>query len=137
MSPKLPLRRRPRKSSAATRAAAARRLIAALGALCSAAALAQAPPKDLEPLPDIPPPPKLSNTPTSDDAEAPQITIRQEADSKVEEFRTRGGKLYAVRVTPRFGKPYVLVDPDGKGTMTNATEINGGVKAPQWTLFEF
>ena len=62
---------------------------------------------------------------------------RQEADSKVEEFRTKNGKLYAVRVTPRIGKPYLLIDPDGKGTMTNAGEINGGVKAPQWTIFEF
>ena len=102
-----------------------------------AAALAQAPPKGLEPLPDLPPPPKLSNTPTPEDAEGPQVTIRQEGDSKVEEFRTRGGRVYAIRVTPKIGKPYVLVDPDGKGSMTNAGDINGGVRAPQWTLFEF
>lgn len=100
-------------------------------------AAAQAVPKDLEPLPDIPPPPKLSNSTAPDDGEAPVVTIRQDGDSKVEEFRTRGGKVYAVRVTPKIGKPYVLVDPDGKGTMTNASEINGGVRAPQWTLFEF
>ncbi len=104
-------------------------------AMTSTAAFAQAP-KGLEPLPDIPPPPKLSNS-TAPDDEAPQVTIRQDADSKVEEFRTKSGKIYAVRVTPRIGKPYVLVDPDGKGTMTNAGEINGGVRAPQWTLFEF
>ena len=111
---------------------------AVLAALSLAgAAFAQSPPKGLEPLPDVPPPPKLSNAPTPDDADAPQITIRQEGESKVEEFRTRGGRLYAIRVTPRIGKPYLLVDPDGKGTMTNAGEINGGVKAPQWTLFEF
>lgn len=102
-----------------------------------AAAFAQSPPKGLEPLPEIPPPPKLSNAPTPDDADAPQVTIRQEGESKVEEFRTRGGRLYAIRVTPKIGKPYLLVDPDGKGAMTNAGEINGGVKAPQWTLFEF
>ena len=106
------------------------------GALMVAvSAFAQTPPK-LEPLPDIPPPPKLSNS-TAPDDEAPQVTIRQEGESKVEEFRTRGGKIYAIRVTPKIGKPYVLVDPDGKGTMTNATEINGGVRAPQWTIFEF
>lgn len=92
--------------------------------------------KALQPLPDIPPPPKLENS-TAPDDEAPQVTIRQEADSKVEEFRTKSGKLYAIRVTPRIGKPYLLIDPDGKGTMTNAGEINGGVKPPQWTIFEF
>ena len=112
-------------------------LIALLAMSFASASFAQSSPKGLEPLPDLPPPPKLSNTPTPGDDEAPQITIRQEADSKVEEFRTKSGKVYAVRVTPKFGKPYVLVDPDGKGTMTNATEINGGVRAPQWTLFEF
>jgi len=92
--------------------------------------------KSLQPLPDIPPPPKITDS-TAPDDEAPQVTIRQEADSKVEEFRTKGGRLYAVRVTPRIGKPYLLIDPDGKGTMTNAGEINGGVKPPQWTIFEF
>ncbi len=101
------------------------------------AAFAQAPAKGLEPLPDIPPPPKLSTAPAPDDDEGPQVTIRQDGENKVEEYRTKSGKVYAVRVTPRIGKPYVLVDPDGKGTMTNAGEINGGVKAPQWTLFEF
>ena len=111
--------------------------IALLALSLAGASFAQSSPKGVEPLPDLPAPPKLSNTLTPDDDEAPQITIRQEADSKVEEFRTKSGKVYAVRVTPKLGKPYMLVDPDGKGTMTNATEINGGVRAPQWTLFEF
>jgi hypothetical protein len=100
-------------------------------------AFAQATPKNLEPLPDIPPPPKLSTVPTIDDDEAPSVTIRQEADSKVEEFRTKDGRVYAIRVTPKIGKPYMLIDPDGKGAATNATEINGGVKPAQWTIFEF
>ena len=113
------------------------RLAALVAFAVCGAAFAQTPPKGLQPLPDIPPPPKLSNNTTPDEADGPQVTIRQEADSKVEEFRTKSGKLYAVRVTPRIGKPYVLVDPDGKGTMTNAGEINGGVRAPQWTIFEF
>ena len=110
---------------------------ALLFVVAGGAAFAQSSPKGLEPLPDIPPPPKLSNSTAPDDAEAPTITIRQDGDSKVEEFRTKGGKVYAIRVTPKIGKPYLLVDPDGKGTMTNATEIDGGVKAPQWTIFEF
>ena len=100
-------------------------------------AIAQSTPKGLEPLPDIPPPPRISTTPLPEDDESPAITIRQDGENKVEEFRTRGGRLYAVRVTPKYGAPYVLVDPDGKGTMTNATEINGGVRAPQWTILEF
>ena len=120
------------KPSTAIRAAAFAAVVAG-----GVPAWAQTPPKALEPLPDIPPPPKLSTVPTPDDAEAPQVTIRQDGENKVEEFRTSGGRIYAIRVTPKIGKPYLLVDPDGKGTMTNAGEINGGVRATQWTLFEF
>lgn len=108
-------------------------------ALLSANAFAQTPPKGLEPLPDIPPPPRLSNTPgAADDEDNPQITIKQgEGGAKIEEFRTRGGKLYAVRVTPSIGKPYLLVDPDGTGSVTSSGELSNGVRPAQWTLFEF
>jgi hypothetical protein len=95
-------------------------------------------PQDLKALPDVPPPPKLSDKPVPADADdAPSITIRQEGENKVEEFRTKGGRVYAVRVTPRIGKPYLLVDPDGKATVPNTMELNGGTRPAQWTLFEF
>ncbi len=111
--------------------------LVALFALSAASPLfAQSQPRDLQPLPDIPPPPKLSSTPTSDDPNEPEVTIRQEGDSKVEEFRSKG-RVYAIRVTPKIGKPYLLIDPDGKGTMTRASEIGGDVKAPLWTILEF
>lgn len=103
----------------------------------STTAFGQSPPPGLEPLPDVPPPPKLSTVPTPSDDEAPQVTIRQDGETKIEEFRSKSGRVYAIRVTPRIGKPYLLVDPDGKGTMTNADEINQGVRPAQWTLFEF
>jgi len=108
-------------------------------ALASTAVFAQSAPKGLEPLPDIPPPPRLSNAPTPADADdAPSIAIRQEGENKIEEFRTKDGRLYAVRVTPRFGKPYLLVggDPTGVGP-SDTTDLNGRVRATQWTLFEF
>ena len=111
--------------------------VAALLAATSASALfAQTPPKDLQPLPDIPPPPKLSSTPTPDDPNEPQVTIRQEGENRIEEFKSKG-RVYAIRVTPKLGKPYLLIDPDGKGTMTRAEDIGGAMRAPQWTLFEF
>jgi len=118
------------------------RSVLACGLIVSAAlgtAFAQSPGKSLEPLPDIPPPPKLSGVPDAPgDEDGPQITIRQgDNGAKVEEFRTKGGRLYAVRVTPTIGKPYVLVDPDGDAPTTHAGEINGGVRPAQWTLFEF
>ncbi len=113
---------------------------AALAALVFAGgALAQdAPPKRLEPLPDVPPPPRLSNTPTpADQDDAPSVNIRQEGETKIEEFRTKDGRIYAVRVTPRIGKPYLLVDPDGKHPITDTGNFGTGTRPAQWTLFEF
>ncbi len=97
-----------------------------------------APPKRLEPLPDVPPPPKLSNTPTpADEDDAPTVNIRREGETKIEEFRTKDGRIYAVRVTPRIGKPYLLVDPDGKHPITDSGDFGTGTRPAQWTLFEF
>ncbi len=105
-----------------------------LGSLTSLA-LAQQPPR-LEPLPDIPPPPRGGSAAPTDPKLEPQVTIRQEGDNRIEEFRMRG-RLYAVRVTPRVGRPYIMVDRTGKGTMTRMDDITGGVSPPQWLLFEF
>lgn len=109
--------------------------VAASIALSVASVMAHAQPRDLQPLPDVPPPPKLSSVPATDDNE-PQVTIRQEGENRIEEFRSKG-RVYAIRVTPKVGKPYLLIDPDGKGTMTQAEDMGGGIRAPQWTILEF
>lgn len=118
-------------------------VVVVVAAAFSTVAWAQTTPP-LEPLPDVPPPPKLSNTtPSPDDDDTPRITIRQdESGTKVEEFRNRAGRVYAIRVTPALGKPYVLVDPDGRGVVPALNEIpagqiNGGVHPAQWTIFEW
>jgi hypothetical protein len=109
----------------------------AVFAFVAGSAFAQAP-KGAQPLPDIPPPPRLTDKPAAaDDQDATTITIRQEAGNKIEEFHTKGGRVYAVRVTPSVGKPYMLFNPDGTGTEFPASELNGGVRPAQWTIFEF
>lgn len=46
--------------------------------------------------------------------QAPQVTVRQQGDDRVEEYRT-GGKLFMVVVTPKNGVPQTyMADPDGK-----------------------
>jgi hypothetical protein len=106
---------------------------AALCALCLQVS-AQQPPK-LEPLPDIPPPPALSDVPAN--KSEPQITVRQDGQNKIEEYRING-RLYAVRVTPPVGKPYTMLDPDGKGVRITADDPSGGrPPPPHWVLFEF
>ena len=113
------------------------RAAAALCALLLAGtALAQQRPPNLEPLPEVPPPPKMSAEAQKNDNLEPQVTIRQEQGNKIEEYRVRG-RLYAIRVTPPVGKPYLLVDRNGRGTMTKMDDIGGGINPPQWVLFEF
>lgn len=86
------------------------------------------------PLDEPPPPPPLVET---DPALEPQVTVRTEGEQKIEEFRLRG-KLYMVRVTPKHGKPYVMIDQRGDGTMTrHDNPLDSGVRVPQWVLKEF
>lgn len=132
-------------------------LVAAAGfSLSAGPAAAQQPnplaqPPALEPLPDTPAAPKHGDAdrpvvnekgapPSTDDVE-PVVTIRQEGDNKIEEFRVHG-RLYAIRVTPRVGKPYTMVDADGKGRMERAESgaddpAGHSVRPPRWVLFEF
>jgi hypothetical protein len=103
-------------------------------------------------LPDLappPPPPQVSPAPPAangtngaersvkpDETTEPTVTIRQEGTNKIEEFRING-RHYATRVTPKVGKPYLLVDPDGKGGMSPADDVPALLRPPQWTLFQF
>jgi hypothetical protein len=50
----------------------------------------------------------------ADDAPSaePQVTIRTEGDKTIQEYR-QNGFLYAIKVTPKVGKPYFLVRADG------------------------
>ena len=84
------------------------------------------------PLEEPPPPPAITQT----DPE-PVVTTRQEGDNTIEEYRV-GGKLYMQRVTPRGGRPYVLVDHQGSGTfMRQDNPLDTGLRVPQWVLKEF
>lgn len=83
-------------------------------------------------------PPPLPASNQADPALEPQVNIRtNEAGESVQEYRLRG-KLYMQRVTPRHGRPYVLVDHKGDGTFTKQDNtLDGGVRVPQWVLLEF
>jgi hypothetical protein len=125
-------------------------LIAAAALGLSGVAMAQTPPPidenlarppGLEPVPDGPPdPPKgaITNLPNNPEVSAdPTVTIREDGENKVEEYRVNG-RLYAIRVTPKVGLPYTMVDNTGNGHFEPAEQ--GGtptVHPPRWTLFEF
>lgn len=93
-------------------------------------AVDETPPK-LEPVPEIAPAPGVT------DAELePQITITRKDGNKIEEYRLRG-QLYMVKVTPRRGKPYYLVDPRGDGQMKRYDDLSPNLVVPMWMVKEF
>ena len=115
-----------------------RTLLAAMLAAAALAAAAQSAPRPLPPgsvpLQDAPPPPVIQGD-NSDPQ--PEITTRQEGDNHVVEYRVKG-KLYMQRVTPKGGRPYVLMDHKGDGTfMRQDNPLDNGVRVPQWVLKEF
>ncbi len=126
----------------ATRASLPARLALALAlALAAAAAaplaLAQSgerpKPPGTRPLEEPPPPPELKEAPPA----APQVTTRVEGDNTIQEYRIHG-RLYMMRVTPKHGAPYILMDNRGDGTFTRQDNtLDGRLRVPQWVLLEF
>lgn len=80
-----------------------------------------------------PPPPPLSADESPDE---PQITIIQEEGQTTEEYRI-GGKLYMIKVTPKGGVPYYLVDDKGDGKFSRQEGLDSGVRPPRWIIHRF
>lgn len=83
------------------------------------------PPRE-PPLPDKVPPP---------DEEPPAVTIRRVDGDIVEEYR-QDGRLYMVRVTPRRGIPYTLMDTNGDGRLDRG-DGDGPVRPVYYTIYEW
>ncbi|WP_414500995.1 MULTISPECIES: DUF2782 domain-containing protein [unclassified Zymobacter] len=66
--------------------------------------------------------------------QTPDITTRQEKDQTIEEYRIHG-KLYAIKITPSRGEPYMLVDHSGDGNFQ--MERNLRIAIPEWTLLRW
>ena len=66
----------------------------------------------------------------------PEVTIHEEKDRTVEEYRING-TLYMVKIIPRRGRPYYLMDLDGDGEMDTVEEDPARIVVPQWILFRW
>ena len=112
-----------------------RPLSALLPALLLAATLpvaAQNRPADLQPLPEPPPPPPGAVDPALE----PQVTIVQRGDNKEEQYRING-QLYMIKVTPRHGVPYYLIESKGDGTWARQESLDTGLRVPMWVIGNF
>ncbi|MBD8492177.1 DUF2782 domain-containing protein [Pseudomonas syringae] len=65
----------------------------------------------------------------------PEVTIRTDGDRTIQEYR-QNGFLYAVKITPKHGKPYFLVRADG--TSPNFIRSDQpDMLIPQWEIFSW
>lgn len=100
----------------------------------SVATFAAAPtPDNLEPLP---PPPAISSGPDESAGDEPEITITRQTEQTIEEYRA-GGKLYMIKITPKHGKPYYLVDDRGDGKFVRQESLDSGLRVPRWVIHNF
>ncbi len=103
---------------------------------------------------DIPPPP-AENAATQDQAEVrsaptlppadvssddsrnlpqPEVKIIHRKNDTIEEYRING-KVRYVKIIPKKGKPYYLVDRDGDGILeTRHSDLKGPPNINQWIL---
>ncbi len=101
------------------------------------AALVKDLPEGLEPIEEALPPPVMDNekNPIKKGEEEPEITVIQQGEDIVEEYRI-GGQLYMQKVTPKNGIPYYMHRED-----VNGSWINDGptppMMIPKWTIFRF
>lgn len=85
----------------------------------------------------VPPPPVLPDPVESGEPIEPEVTIIQREDAEIEEYR-HNGRLYMVKVTPRVGKPYYLVDSTGDGRLeSRRSQLYDDNIVPQWILFSW
>ncbi len=69
--------------------------------------------------------------------EEPEVVIIQRDDAIIEEYRV-GGQLYMIKVTPKKGIPYYLVDTDGDGRLDSRhSDLAEDLMIPSWTLFRW
>ena len=79
-----------------------------------------------------PPPPQLQ----SGQALEPEITIRRERRRTVYSYSVNG-QTYMVRVVPRWGRPYYVLDTDGDGQFDVRQPDPGMLPVQQWELFSW
>ncbi len=98
-------------------------------------------------LPDAPPPPlpdkasepavqpPLPPKKVPSDQSLPTVSVRTDDEGQlIEEYRING-QVYMMRVTPKKGQPYFLLDSDGDGNL-ETTPIDGEQVQPVfWKLF--
>jgi hypothetical protein len=64
----------------------------------------------------------------------PDVVIRQDGDRTIQEYR-QNGIVYAIKVTPKNGKPYFLVRADGDNNYIRTDQPD--MLIPAWEIFKW
>lgn len=91
-------------------------------------------------LAEVPAPPGLPHNYQAKDAERPndlepEITIVPKPTAIHEEYRING-QLYMIKVKPKSGKPYYLIDRQGSGDFSRS-DLEPKIAIPMWVLKRF
>ena len=114
-----------------------RRLLFVLGCAISLPLLSHAAEPSSAALPPPPPVPAQASERAPDVGEDVEVRIVESKNATVAEYR-KNGKLYMMKVTPKIGPPYYLIDHKGDGQFQrSANPANTQIVVPQWVLFEF
>jgi hypothetical protein len=81
------------------------------------------------------PPPSFTPAPEGSSDE-PEVTIIKQTEQTIEEYRANG-HLYMIKVTPKVGPPYYLVDNKGDGKFTRQNTLDSGFRPPRWVIYRF
>lgn len=91
---------------------------------------------------DLPDNPVITHPPSSigDNAEAelaPDITITERGETTIEEYRING-QLYMIKIIPKKGVPYYLVDSNGDGMLSRRfNDLSPGFLIPSWVILRW
>lgn len=65
-----------------------------------------------------------------------KVKISTQKDMTIEEYRV-SGRLYMIKITPKHGKPYYLVDDRGDGRFVRQDGLDSGFRVPRWVIKKF
>jgi hypothetical protein len=64
------------------------------------------------------------------------VNISKQTETTIEEYRANG-RLYMIKITPKHGAPYYLVDDLGDGRFARHEGLDSGVRVPRWIIKSF
>lgn len=87
--------------------------------------------------PPPPPPPENYNPPAAPEPPEsgqpePEVTITTKGTEIHEEYRMNG-RLYMIKVVPKKGKPYYLIDYEGSGEFRRS-DFDSRIAIPTWVI---